>query len=490
MAMIELAEFAPDRSDFDPAASAVLSNFVPQARGYGPFKSFEPFSGILPLRPQGSFLANVAGGVFELFVATKEKLYKLDPVSLDWDDISKPATTYATPDNRRWSFAQYGSLILATNGVDPIQSYDTASPTTFDDLSATAPKALNVAVVGDFVFLTNTDDAGPRSAMWSGLNDPTYWQIGDRSCDLQVFPDGGEVMAVSAFEKGSLIFQEDCIREAALALNTPLIMTFSKPVENHGALAPRGVVSTGSGVFYLAQDGFYKYGAPPTPIGAERVDRFFFEDVNNSEMNEVVGTEDPFRKVIYWAYNSNSGTTEHAFNRCLAYHYALDRWSMVEPGTVLTGFIDAVTPGYTLDSIDSLGYTLDTLPVSLDDRFFSSGAPSLAAFNGNRRLGFFNGAPLPAQGQTSRLPLAENARAYVSGFRPITDAASVTGRVGKAAHAADVITWGQEYGINRTGLIPARSDGRFHKFEVSIPAGSDWSSFHGVEPIVQKAGQQ
>lgn len=486
--MIGLAEFAPDRSKFDPSATDTLLNMTPRANGWGPFPSYAAYTSALPDRPQGCFLANLSQGDFQLFAATASKLYRLNPATLTWIDISKPATTYSTPENRRWSFAQYGSLVLATNGVDPIQSYDTGAPSTFIDLAATAPLAVNVSVVGDFVFATNTSD-GDRVARWSGLNDPTFWLRGQNMADSQTFPDGGAIQAVAAFSQGSLIFQEDCINEASLAVNTPLIMTFTKAVENHGALAPQSVVSSAVGVFYLSQDGFYRYGAPPMNIGAERVNDFFFNDVALNEITEVVGTEDPYRSVIYWAYATNDSAQNHAFNRILAYHYTLDKWSLVEAGTFLSGLVEGATPGYTLDNLDTLGYTLDDLPYSLDSRVWSGGAPTLGAFDAARRFGFFSGEPLPARAQTAKVALSEGRRSYVSGFRAIGDAGSVRGRVGRAARASDATAWGVLALQNRTGLIPTRSDGRYHQFEINVPS-QEWTVLHGLEPEARPAGLQ
>jgi hypothetical protein len=490
MAVIELAEFAPDRSDFDPTATDTLVNLTPRKSGWGPFPSFVAFSEALPARPQGAFLANLGGGIFDLFVGTGTNLYRLSSGTLGWEDVSRTVGgAYATPADRKWSFAQYGALVLATNGVDPLQSYNTASPTQFAELSADAPAARNVSVVGDFVFLTATTD-GPNDARWSGLNQPTFWTAGQQASDSQIFGDGGEVMAIAGFERGSVIFQEDCIREAALAVDTPLIMAFKKTVENHGVLARDSVVNTGAGIFYLSQDGFYRYGTPPTAIGAERVDKFFFGDVDLSEVTSVSGSEDPYNKVVYWSYRSTACPTEYAFDKILAYHYALDRWTMVAPGTMLSGLIEAVTPGYTLDTLDGLGYTLDSLPFSLDSRALASGAPSLAAFDRHRKLGFFNGPPLAASGQTCKLQLTDGRRTFVSGFRPITDAEGVKGRVARFERASGPAAWGSEHAINRTGLVPARSDGRFHRLELSIPAEAEWTFLHGAEPMAAPSGLQ
>lgn len=485
--MIPFAEFAPDKSVFDPSACNVLQNVLPQAQSFGPFPQFVPLTTALPARPQGAFLASEEAGQFTLFAGTETHLYKLNPGTLGWDDIS--GSTYGTVDSANWSFQQFGTWVIATNGTDPVQYYDLAAPTVFADLSVSAPTALFSGVIGDFIMLLNTS-LGNKTIQWSGLNQPQFWIPRQQSSDFQPFPDGGEIMGFSGFEKGGVIFHENCIREGALALDTSLIMTFRKTVENHGCVAPKSIVTTGAGIFYLSQDGFYRYGAPPTPIGNERVDRFFINDIATEETYNVYGSEDPVRKIVYWAYRSRANTTARSYDKVIVYNYGTDKWSMLLPGTYLTGLIEATTPGYTLDSLDSLGIPLDDLPYSLDSRAWAGGSPTLAAFDTSFRLGFFSGSPLEAKLQTGTVALSQLGRTAVTGFRPLTDAESMSGRVAVRDRAGQADTWKLPAVGNRTGLIPSRASGRYHRFELTIPAGQTWEHVHGIDPVGIVEGQQ
>lgn len=487
--MIPFGEFAPDKSLFDPSACSVLQNVLPQAQSFGPFPQFVAITDPLAARPQGAFLANQDSGQFTLFAGTATDLYRLNPATLAFDSVSGPSAPYGTVAGANWSFVQYGSWVIATNGTDPIQYFDLTTPTTFQDLSADAPTALFSGIMGDFVMALNTSD-GNKAIRWSSLNLPQAWIPRQNSSDLQIFPDGGEIMGFSGFEKGGIIFHENCIREGALALDTALIMTFRKTVENHGCVAPKSIVTTGAGVFYLSQDGFYRYGSPPVPIGNERVDRFFINDVATDELYNVYGTEDPVRKIVYWAYRSRANTTARSYDKALVYNYGTDKWSMLLPGTYLTGLIEATTPGYTLDSLDSLGLPLDDLPFSLDSRAWAGGSPTLAAFDTSFRLGFFSGAPLEAILQTGAVQLTETARTYVKGFRPLTDAQSTSGRIAVRDQAGQPDAWKLPATTNRTGLIPTRASGRFHRFETTIDADQEWSHVHGITPDGAVEGQQ
>lgn len=415
------------------------------------------------------------------------------PTTLDIDDvILQPLTVYGTPATSRWSFTQFGDWVVATNGIDPIVYFDLANPTAvFEQLSPDAPRARNIDTVGDFIFATYLDTLGDKAAQWSGLNAPQHWEPRKRSSDFQVFPDDGEIMGTSAFEKGIVVFHEHCIREGSLDLTTPLIFQFQKTVEQHGTHARNSIISTGGGTFYLSQDGFYKYATPnPIKIGVERVDRFFFDDCDFNETYYIYGFEDPARACVYWAYRSVENQNDQTFDRLLAYNYGIDRWSLIKPDTILTAICDSVTPGYTLDLLDSVG-SLDDLPYSLDSRAWSGSLPVFAAFDNDYRLGFFSGDPVAARLQTADVALSEGRRTYVKGFRPLTDATNTSGRVATKDFPGQARSWKQPANNSTvTGTIPCRASGQMHRFELSIPTGQRWTHVHGIEPEGQPEGHR
>lgn len=485
--LIPFAEFAPDRAVFDPSASSTLQNVLPKANSFGPFPSLVTISTALSERPQGTILAYVANGNYQLYVGSASKLWKFDSATLGWTDVSKLGG-YTTSAETLWSFAQFGNLVIATNGSDAVQYIDVTVATQFADLSADAPKAKFVTTLGDFVILGNlTSDE--RAIQWCGLADATFWTPGQRSSDFQSFPDGGEIVSIIGGASGLLVLQNELIRQGALALDTPLVMTFEETLINHGCLSPRSAVPTGHGTFYLSDDGFYKYNVPPEAVGRERVDNFFLDDVVRSEIYHMYGNEDPNRKIVYWAYRSTSNTTPWSYDKVLLYHYGIDKWTTLDPGVLMTGLIDMAGVGYTLDSLSSLGIGLDSLPFSLDSRAWSGGSPALAAFDSNYKLGFFSGTPMEAKLQTADVQLTPGRRTFVSGFRVISDASSPTGRIATKDRAGQARTWKSSAAVNRTGLIPMRADGRFHRFEVTIPSGASWNDIIGVEPSGTAAGR-
>jgi hypothetical protein len=610
MALLAFGDYAPDRSKFDTAVSARIENVLPIEGGFGPFPSFEPFTEALPERPQGSYLAYISNGEYQLYAGTATKLFKLNATTLDWDNVSKigadqvvngafaadtdwtkgvgvtiagglavftavaddatlaqsqvltagvtyrvsftvsgfsaggvrpqltggttvngttvtangtytqdlvavtgnnaikfeavgtttlnidnvsmkPLTNYSTPATEKWDMKQFGDRLIATNGIDAPQWIDVSSGTSFADLGGSPPDARFITTVGDFVMLAHLG-SNQRGVQWSGLNNSDFWTPRQRSSDFQTFPDGGEIMGIAGGNSGVVIFHAESIRVGNLALETPLVFTFEQTLSNHGCMAPRSIVTTAVGVFYLSDDGFYRYSVPPVGVGRERIDNTFLDDIDRQEIYNVYGSEDPNRKVVYWAYRSKANTQANTYDKVLVYHYGVDRWSLLLPGTLLSGLIDATTPGFTLDSLADLGIALEDLPYPLDSRAWSGGTPTLAAFDSDYRMGFFAGAPLEAALQTGEVQLSKGRRTFVRGFRPLCDADEVTGRVAVKDRAGGTTTWQTGSEMSRAGLIPTRASGKFHKFEVTIPsdAANTWTAVHGVEPDAVPEGEQ
>lgn len=486
--MIGFAEFAPDRSRYDTKYSDVIRNVLPRPDGYGPQRGFSPFSLALPAAPKGGFMARTMQNDVHVFGATDTKLYKFNTTTLGWTDVTRLAGgDYTLPAKTLWSFTQFGEDVIAVQGGDDPQVFSLGSSTNFALLSATAPRASFVSILGDFVLMSNVAGAQRRS-QWSGLNDSTWWTPRKRSSDFQDYPDGGKVIGHASFDKGAVIFQEEAIREMIANYTSPTIFEFVKTEEDRGCVTAGSIVRTGRSVYYLARDGFYHYGQPSTPIGNNRVDEWFHSVRDPNAVHYTQGMDDPDRKIVYWRFKTTAHANQFTTDKLLAYSYGTDRWAMAE--IELSLLAPFSTTGYTFDGLDTLGFTLDGLPMPLDSESWQGGKKMLAGFDSSYRFGFFDGPNMEATVETADASLATGRRAFVNGFRPVTDAATVYGTVAGMDTHGGTQTWNGEAAMNRNGLIPARKDARLHRFRLRIPAGTYWNDLHGIEPQARQSGQQ
>ena len=483
--MIPTARFRPDRSRFDPESSNAILNAVPTADGWGPFKDHSGTYPPLPSACLGAASVRDSGGNYTTFAATRTAAYRLnDSVSpAVWVDITGSGGPYAVPDGDYWSGTIFGTRLIITNITDGAQFIDVNTGGTLEPLP-NAPKAKFVWVAGGYVVFGYLSGTGNEKRLqWSGLENSEFYQPGRRGSDFQDMPDGGDVASGIGDEQGAYVFQRDRVRRMQLSVGSGRTFDFQDTDTGKGCIAPYGLINISAGDFiFLGESGFYR-GPQSTPIGAEIVDRWFLDtQIDLDYLPEVQGALDPFNKIAWWTYRSGGAT-----NRMIGYDWQLEEWCQSDADM---GLLASLTTSAT--SLDSLPDTpsLDDEPPpypSLDSRTWEGGRPTFAGFKRtDHTLGFFEGQPRNARLETNEAALFPGFRAFVNGFRPMTDAPEVTGDVAVKGTESDPLTVSGVLLKNRGGLLPCRADGRFHKFGLNITG--QWTICHGVEPIANRAG--
>lgn len=482
--MIPFPPFEPDKSPFEGGATAVATNVLPVANGWGPCPSLTEISQALPSTCLGAVYVRNSSGTYRIIAGTETNLYALDPTDFSWEDISGPSAPYAVPLGDHWTFTQFGDLLIAHTLGDPIQSYNIESATDFADLAGSPPRARYSWVASDFLVLGYTDGTyGEKTVRWSGLNDPEYWVIGKKGSDYQELPEGGEVMGGFGEQGGFYVIQRSGMQTFGFAPTSGF--TFTRTVLNpkQGSIAPRSIVSNGpSTFFYLSDDGFFN-GVARTPIGAERVDRWFMQQVDKSYLSDVQGSVDPFEKIIWWRFRA----VNTMYYR-IGYDWQLDRWCYndLEVGEM----VSMTTPGFTWDSLDMLYANIDEANEPFDSRLFAGGTPTFATFTNDNKLAYFSGSPLAATVDTAHVEIDDMNRSFVSGGRVVTDATNftVTDSV-RAFHGQEPVIGTANVPNSRTGKVPFRSDGRLHCFTWKTEQGEDWSILTSINVDARRSGE-
>lgn len=384
----------------------------------------------------------------------------------------------------QWQFAQFGNLVFATQKNAVLQVYNLASSSAFADNSGSPPQASYISVVGRFLVLSGLL-SNPYRIHWSALNDTTGWTAGTNQSDYQDFPDGGIVRGVAGGEFGT-VFQDQAIRRMSYIPGSDLIFQIERIAQDQGLFAPYSIVRAGIYTFFHSAQGFFKIapGGLPEPIGREKVDRTFFNDLDKTELRMFIGASDPRSTRAFWAYKSTSGTTG-LYDKIIGYDYVLDRWFTIDmTGEYLLGMSQ---PGITLENLDSLSSSIDALGASLDS-FAVSTQPLIAQFSSAHKMGFFSGSNLEATLESAEQG-TDGRRIYVNGFRPVTDATTFYGSASYRETQQDTPTSTAEIVRNsRTGRCDMRRSTRYSRFKVRIPASTVWTFAAGVEPDVRTEG--
>lgn len=489
MAYLPAAEWLPDMPDYQNPGATNIRNVIPRTpQSYGAVAGLQAFGGALPSACKGTATFSDPGGNVTVFAGTLTDLYSYSSSSLTAANISKSAGAYSVPPSDRWKFTQFGQRVIAANYNSPQQSFVLGSSTKFADLAAAAPQARYIAVMKGFLVAGNTYDGTggdqPQRVWWSALNDPTNWPTPGTSTAAQYQSDYNDLWGDAGSIQGLVgnlgnadgaVFMERAIWRMVYA-GPPSIFYFLPAQGVKGTNAPGSIVQLGSVVYYLGEDGFYAFdGLQSVPIGANKIDKTFFADLDQSHIGNISGTVDPINKVIFWIYPGQNNVNGRP-NRLLCYNWQLQRW------TVCDIECEAITRALTF------GYTLDTLPGKLDDyslpldsRSFTGGNLILAGFDSAHTFGYFNGTTLAATVETSEVQLFPGRLSQINNARPIVDGGSPTVAIATRNRQEDAYAYNAGTTINALGTTPQRANGRYVRAKVTLPAGAGFTHIQGVE---------
>ena len=482
--MIRFAPWEPDKADLDAPVTRVARNLRAGANSYRPMPSLTPYtSATLPAPARGLVTTRTTTGQWVIYAATATRLYRF--ANSAWIDVSRTVGgNYSLADGEFWVFQQFGNKLIAVNSTIAPQVIDIDSGANFAPLAGNPPAGRLLAVVGDFLVL-GALGTSPNRVQWSELNDITQWTPNAGLyglADSNDLPDGGRVTGLAGGEIG-YVLQEYSIRRMRFIPGGYPAFEFVRVVDSKGCLSSYGYVSVAGTVYFIAEDGFYSYsGAGLSPIGAWRVNAWFLSNSDTSRISSVYAVADPFRSRVLWFYYSTS--TVSMFDSVIIYDWALDKWSHGKHEALIWGSI--ATPAKTLDSF--LTEKLDDIDQLVDSRMWEGGRPTLAAIDGMGRLSFAEGPAMSAQLETQEAEPMTGRRVFISGVRIHTDADEAEIRLGMRERMSDAVVYSGLSRMEKTGMSPVLSSGRYARAEINIPAGVRWTELVGMDFDAQQDG--
>jgi len=461
-------EWTPDKPGVSGNMTDVM-NVYPVGSGYAPFPNKVTF-GNAASETLASVFAGRTLGTSALFAASASKIYKFDSATLNFSDVSKVGGYTNAP----YDVVQFGSVLLASNNAEKIQAWTIGSSTAWADVSATAPVAKYITVVRDFA-VTGHQSNNTSRVQWSDINDETIWTSSSTSqADFQDIPDGGDIIGLTGGEFG-LIFLQNSIHRMSY-VGSPLFFQFDNISRGVGCFANGSIAQYKQVSFFLGENGFYMCdGQNVTPIGAEKVDRWFFDNVDIQSIDEMSSQIDPQRKVVIWNFkNVSAGYYQ------LMFHWELARWSYSNIN--ITSIGGALTAGVTLEQLDNYG-TVDSIGVSFDSRQWSGGKFFIAGTFGSNVVSI-DGSNLSASLVTGDLQL-DGLNSVVTLARPIIDGGSASVSVASRVLLNSGISFGTSVSADSENRVSLRSAGKYHRIKVE-PSGN-WVTAVGVD--VDLSGQ-
>jgi hypothetical protein len=468
---LNFGEWMPDQ----PGISGALTdakNVVSRAIGYGPLPTAATFSDAATENLTTLVAGKTPTGSTKLFAAGSTKIYDVSGVGA-LTNVSKSGGYTPNGNSDRFRFTQFGNVIIGTNFSDPMQAYTLGTSTAFADLAASAPICKYLTVVRDFVVTAFTNESStvyPARVRWSGINSETSWGSSQTTqADFQDIPDGGQIIGIRGGEFG-LIFLEKGISRMSY-VGTPFIFQFDNISRGRGCIAAGSIAQTQGVSFFLSDDGFYMCdGQQVQPIGAEKVDRWFFSNADEGAFDSMSAAVDPVRKLIIWNFKTN-----FAQRQLIIYNFKTQKWTYGDAGADYIS--DASTAATTLENLDSISSSIDALPVSLDSILYMGGKYFLGGTSGAYVV-TYNGAP--ATGQLITGDINAGGRSVVTLARPQVDNGSATVSVASRTLLNQGLSFGTAVAADSENRVSLRSNGNYHRFKVT-PTGDNWTTAVGMD---------
>ena len=487
--MITFGEWLPDQPEHLNQGIITAENVLPAAVGYRSFPEFVQYSSATAdSKIRGIFAAKDNAGNVKLFAGDAAKLYEFNAATSALGDVSKAGTpAYDLTNDERWRFVQFGEYVIAAGGAgEELQKWQLGTDTAFSNLGGSPPKADFITVVRDFIWTGNIDEGSgrvPYRVRWSGFNAIDSWTAGTDQSDFQDLPDSGAVMVLVGGEYCTILTERAIFRATYSGL--PLVFQFDKVESQRGCSIKGSVCNVGSNVFFYSNDGFYLFnGQSSTPIGAEKVNKFFAKDFNIGFKQNVSASVDPLNQIAIWSYPSIA-SGDGAADTLLIYNYVLGRWSLVKTrADYLAPFFSA---GYTLDQLDNLSATLDGLTTVLDTPLYKGGE---FFFGGavNDQIFSFTGDPLSATIETGEIGVSSGKHSIVTRMYPYYEGGAVTAQIGTRNSIADDVVYGSSTSLNSDGFYPFRSAARFHRAKMSL--SGLWTNIQGIDIEAREIGRR
>jgi hypothetical protein len=468
-------EWKPDQPPHLLDGLVTADGVYPIANGYAPLPQFAAApDGALDAACVGAGAYRAAGGV-HVFAATATHIHRYGAGG--YTSVKSGLSSSAGIGVR---FCNFNDLMLATNGVDPIQKFDPASPTAMTNLDGSAPTARFLTVVRGFVVAGYADD-DPLRIAWADNGDPAEWTAGAGEAGFQILSSGGDITGLVGGEYG-LIFQENRVVRMTYTADDA-IWQFDEIATDIGCVAPWSLATSGRLTFFLSNKGFMATdGVTVEAIGAEKVDRTFLSLFDRTYIDNMSAAVDPQNGLYFVAVPSANPT-----NRVLVYAYAQQRWTSA--AITCERLFPALSQAIDIEELDAIYGHLDAVSVPLDSALFRGGYPLLMLFDASHRLGTLSGPAMAATIMDGRRELAAGQRARIRSVRPLSDAGAITVALSGAQTLSDMPDETVHSARTAGGFHRLRRSNNLVSVKLAIPAGASWTYAQGYDVEAAAGGR-
>lgn len=478
---------APDQGELAPGLMVVCDGVQPLTDGYGPYPSLSISSTATALSdaPRGLFGYQTADGTWQVvgFTAATVETKLSDDT---WSTIDSGLTCTTGDD---WSYLRFGTKLLYTNTTQGMRAYDVEAGGSASAVSeAKAPRW--IFECGNILFgldcLDSTGTRNNRLIRSSAFSDHTNWTT--KGADYQPLESGGALIwGGKLSDTAAAVLQQQALKLIQVGNVGNALWGIQTISEGFGSVGAKSVVAYDGTVWFWATDGLRQYtlGGGITKPFDGKMDRWFLNRVDQSDLSLIQGTIDPFRKNVMWRWKRANNASSTVFEDIIGLHIPTGKPFTLTVQTTYLGF--SAQTAQTWDALDDT-ITWDTYDpgVTWDSRYLQGGQPIFGAMDSNYKFGYFTGSSMAATLTGAVQP--SKVSGLINRAVPDDDCATGTLELGVKDQLSDTTTWKTGQGKQSSGRVPLRGRGKVIAFRRNMPAGDAWTYAKGVDYVEASLG--
>jgi len=242
-----------------------------------------------------------------------------------------------TPNSNNWHFAVFGTDILGTNGVDPIQVSSNGG--VFGVLGGNPP-------IGKLIACVDPGGTAAQAFVFNTASDPTFWACSKQGADnvwslnvadlsasgrLQTTP--GAITAAIALGTSMVVFKSNSIYIGQF-IGPPFVWSFQLQDAQYGVQNQEAAVSLGDVIFFVMPKGpcFFTFDGSSVRGVTNACWQWFLANVNMQYFANIRLRYDSTAGVvyIYFPNKANLGTVYPvgSLDTWLAWNITNNRWTV------------------------------------------------------------------------------------------------------------------------------------------------------------------
>lgn len=230
-----------------------------------------------------------------------------------------------------WSFANFGSWVIATNGKDLPQIDKGAGFVALGGITGVFNKAHHVVKLGPYIifFNTNTND---REGIWSDTDDPETWlpTSANAAGSLVIRELNSEIIAVVPLGNQIAVFGTTKMFLWRF-IGAPLYFGYQQVFGSEiGAVSKKAVVPVARKIYTMGPSDFYVTdGVSSEAISTDEIREHVFGNFNSGQGEIVSSFHDGKNTTIRWYYPSSSSSVPDVG---VGYNYKTGVWTKYDYG--------------------------------------------------------------------------------------------------------------------------------------------------------------